>query len=459
VGTTPEIGTRIADRYIVESVLGAGGMGIVLGVRDVESGEPRALKRLRLADDEGQPTTLADSPTEAEQQSKRLLREARAMMQLESPHIVRVTDCGLDADGPYLVMERLEGADLADLSPLDHQMPAQDVAAIAIQVCEALAHAHAVGIIHRDIKPSNLFRCGGSNGDLIKVLDFGISKLTTRAEWERTGSLTRSDALMGSPQFVSPEQLRDPRSVDVRTDIWSLGVVMYRLLAGQYPFGGSTLGELFVAVLEREPRPLDVPDEIAEIVSRCLRKDRNERYADVGELATALAPHVPKPWGELATSIRKRVGTKATVAPAKSLAPPPQKPSEKPSEPRTVRLSTVAAVGAIALGVVAVAFARSEPRPPAPVVSAGPVASPAQPAPSAIELAPPPSPSAAPAAAASSAPPSPVKTSVAVARPPAKPVASTSSAPSAPLAPQPSPAPAPAIASSAPGLHDNPYGR
>jgi serine/threonine-protein kinase len=165
-----------------------------------------------------------------------------------------------------------------------------------LQAIDAIAEAHAIGIIHRDLKPSNLFLASRADGtDIIKVLDFGISKVTFAGESSAQAALTATQAVMGSPLYMSPEQFRSAKRVDPRTDIWSLGVILYELLTGRPPFDGESMGEVFSAVLENEPasvcasRP-DVPAALEAVIMRCLRKSAKDRFANAGELARALAP-------------------------------------------------------------------------------------------------------------------------------------------------------------------------
>jgi eukaryotic-like serine/threonine-protein kinase len=293
----PKVGDVVAGKYRIEKVVGEGGMGIVYAAHHLVLDQRVALKLL-----------LVDS-VRGDETVERFVREAQAAARLRSEHVVRVTDAGaLDSGVPFLAMEFLQGCDLAELVSLDGPLPAADVADYLLQVLSALAQAHAAGIVHRDLKPANLFlalREDGSN--IIKVLDFGISKQRSeRAQWkELTGK-----AVLGTPAYMSPEQLRSSKSVDARADIWSLGVVMYELLSGKLPFDGETPGEIFAAILERSPAPLrahrpSLSQAWEDIVMRCLRRAPEERFADVGELARALAPFGSGRWAQVVPAIER----------------------------------------------------------------------------------------------------------------------------------------------------------
>jgi serine/threonine protein kinase len=267
-------GALLAGKYRVERLLGEGGNGAVFAVQDEHSNAAVALKVLIDCDDPERVT--------------RFLREARATMRLSSEHVVRVLEVGsVDGKTPFMVMERLDGCTLKELlkkSAIDERRAAD----LVLQACEGLAHAHAHGVVHRDVKPSNLFV---TRADVVKVLDFGISKVTSQSDWEKTATVTQSEAILGSPHFISPEQLRNAARVDERADVWSLGVVLYHLLSRRYPFDGPSLAEIFVAIMHRKPAPLDDASPAMEaVVARCLERDPAQRFGDVGELARALAP-------------------------------------------------------------------------------------------------------------------------------------------------------------------------
>lgn len=272
----------IADKYRVTGVIGEGGMGVVVAAEHTQLGRQVAIKFLH----------PSASPTVAE----RFAREGRIAVRLQSEHVCKVYDVGqLPTGQPYMVMEFLQGQDLAQLVAA-HGAP-QTPAAVdfVLQACEALAEAHVLGVVHRDLKPGNLFltqRIGGSV--CIKVLDFGISKMYG-TEAHGAQPLTMAGSVLGSPRFISPEQLANTGEVDLRSDIWALGAVLHELLSGQAAFAAETVGELCFEILNDEPTPLDqlrpdVSPGLAAAVSRCLAKDPSQRYQNVAELALALQP-------------------------------------------------------------------------------------------------------------------------------------------------------------------------
>jgi serine/threonine-protein kinase len=273
----PTFGSLFAGRYRIDSLLGQGGMGVVLGVMDEALGTPCAVKLLNRPD--------------VRVSTRRVIREGQALMRISSRHVVRILDVGeLAPWGPYLVLERLSGNNLAELAPLGRPWPWSTAVSCAVQACDALAAAHAVGIVHRDVKPSNLFLAEEGNERVLKVLDFGIAKQLGAGQ---AGSSTLTHGALGSPQFMSPEQIATPRAVDARTDLWALGVVVFRLVTGRYPFTGASIGEITAAVLRARPPSLaesggDAPPALQAVLDRCLRAKPDDRWPSAGELGRAL---------------------------------------------------------------------------------------------------------------------------------------------------------------------------
>jgi serine/threonine protein kinase len=277
-------GTVVAGKYRVERTLAEGGMGVVVVAKHIHLQQSVALKFLR-----------GDVGTEWDALA-RFRGEAKAVAQLRSEHVAHVLDAGVTDDGvPYMVMEYLEGRSLG--RKLQIQGPFEIASAVeyVIHACEGLAEAHARGIVHRDIKPYNLFLVEHSPGwGCVKIIDFGISKFA----FSDTPNVV-TGVIIGSPCYMSPEQLRSTATVDHRSDIWSLGATLHELLAGKAAFDASqTLPELVTAILEgpapelRALRP-EVPEELAAVVARCLAKDREARFQNAGEVAMALLPFAP----------------------------------------------------------------------------------------------------------------------------------------------------------------------
>jgi len=279
-------GEVLGGKYRIERVLGIGGMGVVVAAHHLQLDEKVAIKFLL-------PTMLSNRDVVG-----RFAREARAAVKIKSEHVARVFDVGaLENGAPYMVMELLEGEDLATLLGRQGPLPVEQAVDFVLQACVAIANAHALGIVHRDLKPANLFCVRGFDGQpVIKVLDFGISKMGHLSAPEVGGSMTNTTAVMGSPFYMSPEQMKSARDVDAGTDIWALGVVLYELLTGSTPFAGESFAEVAIKAATAPFTPLanlraTVPSGLETVVFTCLEKDRNNRYANVSELALALASY------------------------------------------------------------------------------------------------------------------------------------------------------------------------
>ncbi|WP_437675389.1 serine/threonine-protein kinase [Sorangium sp. So ce131] len=284
-----EVGTLIAGKYRVDRLLDKGAMGAVVAATHVELGELRAIKLLL-------PATAADP-----EMGRRFLREARIAARLKSEHAVRVHDVGRLDDGlPYMVMEFLAGRDLRSLRKQLGPLPVDEATLYVIQACDALAEAHALGLVHRDVKPANLFLTHTREGTpCIKVLDFGVSKVSEAATLGVAEMRTSTGQMLGTPHYMPPEQMRGERDVDARADIWAIGSVLYVLLTGRYPMHARSvqtvslvLGGKYVPPLPSKVRRGLTP-EIDPIIMKCLERDRDKRYVDVAELVLALRPFAP----------------------------------------------------------------------------------------------------------------------------------------------------------------------
>jgi serine/threonine-protein kinase len=249
----------------------------------------------------------------------RLRREARATAKIGGAHVARILDVGtLETGGPFVVMELLAGRDLGALARERGRLPVSEAVSYVRQACDGVGCAHELGIVHRDLKPSNLFLAREGGLAVIKVLDFGLSKVGDAATGSRAQRLTATDALVGSPVYMSPEQIGDPRAVDARSDVWSLGVILYELLTARFPFEGNTLPQVCTLILHGRPRALselrpDVSPALVGLIERCLSKDAARRPADARALGAALDAILPSAAGTTETSRGRRTGAARAI--------------------------------------------------------------------------------------------------------------------------------------------------
>ncbi len=329
---------RVIDRYFIERHLGGGGMGHVYQARHVHIGRRVALKLLH---------TVHEL---TERELERFRREAEALASIESPHVVQVYDFGIANGQPFLAMELLEGEALVERTSKG-RVPLTLALDLGRQVLHGLAAAHAAGVVHRDIKPSNVFVVKTKDGrEAIKLVDFGLSKL------EDAKAITDRGSVMGTPLFMSPEQLEGSDAIDARSDLYSVGVMLYRMISGEYPFSGKTITALRDAMTERTPRRIetlapDVPPHVADAVHRAISLSPDERFASADQLLAALDA--------------------------------PTMDAEPPKRARRV-LVPILVIGSVALIASAVAFTRMSQGEPTSTIGSQPHAAPR------IEPAPPP---------------------------------------------------------------------
>jgi eukaryotic-like serine/threonine-protein kinase len=321
----PRAGDVLAGKYRVERLLGSGGMGVVALATHLELEQRVAIK------------LLLPHVAQSQESVERFLREARYAAKIKSEHVVRVLDVArLDSGSPYIVMEFLDGSDLAALISARGPLPVHLAIDLLLQACEAIAEAHALGIVHRDLKPANLFVLERPGvGPLVKVLDFGISKDSKAGADEKHGAITTTTAILGTPSYMSPEQMRSSRNVDGRTDIWSLGAILYSLLAGVPPYEGESTADVCAKIMRDPPEPLsrpDVPRGVAYAIERCLEKSPAKRFESIAILAAALVEF----GSPAARASLARIG----ALPVPSALLPPSTPFESdPTHPAHVVIS------------------------------------------------------------------------------------------------------------------------
>ncbi|HWB79925.1 MAG TPA: serine/threonine-protein kinase [Nannocystaceae bacterium] len=336
------LGGRLLDgRFKLLERIGRGGMASVWLARNVRVDRLVAIKLIR-------PEVARDDDMVA-----RFRSEARAAGRIGHPNICDILDSGRSPIGPYIVMEVLKGASLGELLTEASTLAPPTAVMLVREALRGLSAAHRAGIVHRDLKPENIFLHQAEGGEpMVKLMDFGVAKFT-----DGTGEArTEHGALLGTPEYMAPEQFRGAAHAEARTDIWAMGAILYRALTGKNAFGGPTVAATLLMVASEQPAPIhslapDVPDGLVDIVMKCLAKEPSDRYADVAALDDALAPFdAPRrdldPW--------QRVLGRSAVLTAEP--PDPSVPTESwrtsaAANERPRRLGTIAAFAAIALAL------------------------------------------------------------------------------------------------------------
>ncbi len=308
VPVSPETGDIIAGKYRLVRPIGLGAMGLVFEATHLRMQQRVAIKFMQ--------AQLVSNPDAI----ARFEREGRAASRLTSPHATRIFDVDTTDTGvPYIVSELLEGWDLRQELDERQQLPVAEAVDHVIQACVVMAEAHSLGIVHRDLKPSNLFLAKTMTGRIVKVLDFGISKMDEELE------LTTTGVQLGSPRYMSPEQV-EAKPTDCRADIWALGVILFRALSGAFPFDGSTSISLAVTILTKPPRDLsalvaDVPPGLVHAIEKALEKKLAERYATARDFAEAIAPYGSPEAASLAKNLTREVRANAMSKPELRVSP------------------------------------------------------------------------------------------------------------------------------------------
>ncbi|HKU44343.1 MAG TPA: serine/threonine-protein kinase [Polyangiales bacterium] len=287
----PQPGDTVAGKYVIDRVIGQGGMSVVYGATHTVTGKRFAIKWL----------LPEDAPASGDT-ARRFIREAQVAGLFQHPNVVEVYDVGEVAGSFYMVMQWLEGESLAARLERVGSLSFEQTCEYLIPCMRGVEEAHAAGIVHRDLKPANIFLCRATHHtpERTKVLDFGIAKISKHA-FDANSLVTKSGVLIGTPHYLSPEQLRT-EPVDHRTDVYALGVIMYQLLSGQLPFPAENFGKLVLEIATGTPTPLlelvpDLPPEAAAIVERAMAREPADRYQDVRSLIEALeaaCPNLPQ---------------------------------------------------------------------------------------------------------------------------------------------------------------------
>ncbi len=420
-------GATFGERYRLERCLGEGGMGVVWSARDEQGDRHVALKFLRHRTEEG----ATPRPLDA-RGVRRFVREARAAMAVDHPNVIKIHEIVANETMPYMVMELLRGESLGVRLHREKRLSLRETGRTLVPVISAVGSIHAAGIVHRDLKPDNIFLAEDDRGRLdVRVLDFGIARLTAKdGAAAQTAGLTSTGAMLGTPFYMSPEQVFNEKDIDHRADVWALGVILYECLSGVRPIDGDSLGQIFKAIAAKNIPPIvthvpDLPNDVAAMIGKMLTFDRDARMRDLREVHELLLHHTkihstafgaPTPTldfdeGPVQAVVQITPGAHATADTlSSSLSRTAPDTKERPP-PR--RGPLILGVGAAIVAVSAFFALRSGPTPVAapaaassPILAASPsaIAVPIEQAPSASSIA-----SAAPPVASSAPPIAPAK--------------------------------------------------
>ncbi len=347
-------GTTVANRFRVDRKLGEGGMGAVYAAVNITTNRPVALKVMH-------PEYAAKKDI-----VRRFMREAKAATAINHPNVIEVLDV-VDSDGgdPVMVMEMLQGEPLDAVLERRGALPLGEIARVMLPVVAAVGAAHARGIVHRDLKPENIYLSVAANGSVVpKVLDFGIAKILDPSQINelstKTGA-TRTGSMLGTPHYMSIEQACGERDIDHRTDIWSIGVMLYVMLSGRRPYDGENFGQILKALMTQTPTPIaslvpGLPADVADLIDRCMRRARGERPLDLREVHLVLSRYcndnsVAAPPSAATTFLQTDLASGATLSAASMYTS--QLPSSQITAPgRRSRNGLI--VGAVALAALCV---------------------------------------------------------------------------------------------------------